>query len=120
MKKTKKPINYLRSHRQRWRFSQGELARLLGLDSPGVISRIEQKKRLPTLSLMLACVILFGTSAVEMFPDLAEGVETTVMERIWEMYEEIQGDPSKKTKKKIELLESAIARAKLRAPAIVS
>jgi len=33
------------------------------------------------------------------------------MARVWELYEKIQGDPSKKTKIKIELLEGAIERA---------
>jgi hypothetical protein len=33
---------------------------------------------------------------------------------VWEMYERIQGDPSRKTKMKIELLEGAIERAKQR------
>jgi hypothetical protein len=33
------------------------------------------------------------------------------MARVWEMYETIQGDPSRRTKKKIELLEAAIERA---------
>jgi hypothetical protein len=36
------------------------------------------------------------------------------MARVWEMYESIQGDPSKKTKIKIELLEGAIGRAEHR------
>jgi DNA-binding XRE family transcriptional regulator len=111
--KKRNPVNYLRSHRQRWGFSQGELARLLGWSRPEVVSRIEQKERLPNLKLMIACFILFGIPAAEMFPDIADGVESIVMERIWEMYEKIQGNPSRKTKKKIELLESAIERAKL-------
>jgi hypothetical protein len=33
------------------------------------------------------------------------------MARVWELYEKIQGDPSRKTKIKIELLEGAIQRA---------
>ena len=36
------------------------------------------------------------------------------MERVWELYEKIQGDPSKKTKAKIEFLERAIERANQR------
>jgi hypothetical protein len=36
------------------------------------------------------------------------------MERVWELYESVQGDPSRKTKKKIELLESVIEQAERR------
>jgi len=79
-----------------------------------VISRIEMKQRAPTLSLVIGCFVLFGTPAVELFPDLSAGIEAEVMARVWEFYEKIQGDPSKKTKRQIELLEDAIERAKQR------
>ena len=63
---TRKPINYLRSYRLRWGLSQGELAHLLGWNRSEVISRIEQKQRRPTLNLVIACFVLFGTPAAEM------------------------------------------------------
>ena len=112
--KIRKPANYLRSHRLRWGLSQGELARLLGWKRAEVVSRIEQKHRPPTLKLVIACFILFGTAAAELFPDISASIEIDVMARIWELYEKVQGDPSKKTKIKIELLEGAIARAEQR------
>ena len=112
--KTRKPINYLRSHRLRWGLSQGELAHLLGWKRPEVVSRIEKKQRPPTLKLVIACFILFGIPAAELFPDISGSIEIDVMARVWEMYEKIQGDPSKKTKIKIELLEGAIQRAEQR------
>jgi DNA-binding XRE family transcriptional regulator len=108
---TRRPINYLRSHRLRWGLSQKELAHLLGWERPDVISRIEKKTRHPTLPLAMACFILFGTPAAELFPDMSASIETIVMARVWDMYERVQGDPSKRTRKKIELLEEAIARA---------
>jgi hypothetical protein len=61
--------------------------------------------------LVIACFILFGTPAAELFPDISASIDVDVMARVWEMYERIQGDSSKKTKIKIELLEGAIARA---------
>jgi transcriptional regulator with XRE-family HTH domain len=112
--KTKKPKNYLRSYRLRWGLSQGELATLLGWKRAEVISRIEKKIRPPTLRLVIACFILFGTPAAELFPDISSSIEFDVMARVWDMYERIQGDPSRKTKKKIELLEGAIEQAELR------
>jgi len=86
----------------------------LGLNRPEAISRIEKKQRPPSLKLVIACFILFGTAAAELFPDLSASVEADVMARIWDMYESIQGDPSKSTKTKIGLLESAIERARQR------
>ena len=59
----------------------------------------------------MACFILFDTSARELFPDMLTSIEALVMARVWEMYERVQGNPSRRTKKKIELLEDAIARA---------
>jgi transcriptional regulator with XRE-family HTH domain len=112
--KTRKPVNYLRSYRLRWGLSPGELAQLLGWTGAEVVSRIEKKHRPPTLKLVIACFILFGTAAAELFPDISASIETAVMAQVWEMYEKIQGDPSRKTKAKIELFEAAIKRAEQR------
>jgi transcriptional regulator with XRE-family HTH domain len=116
--KAKKPINYVRSFRLRWGLSQGELSDFLGWNRPDVISRVEKKQRAPSLRFVIACFILFGASAAELFPDIAAGVDKTVMARVWEMYESIQGNPSRKTKVKIALLESAIERAQKRKRAL--
>ena len=112
--KTRRPLNYLRSYRLRWGLSQGELANLLGCKTAGVISRIEKKLRAPTLRIVIGCFVLFGTPAAEVFPDISGTVETDVMEQVWALYEKVQGDPSRKTKAKIELLESVIERSKVR------
>jgi transcriptional regulator with XRE-family HTH domain len=112
--KTRRPLNYLRSYRLRWGLSQGELANLLGCKTAGVISRIEKKLRSPTLKIVIGCLVLFGTPAAEVFPDISGTVEADVMEKVWELYEKMQGDPSRKTKKKIELLESVIERVERR------
>jgi DNA-binding XRE family transcriptional regulator len=112
--KSKKPINYLRSQRLRWGLSQGELAQLLGWERPEIISRVEKKQRTPSLKLVIACFVLFGTAAAELFPNFAAGIEADVMTRVWDMYEAIQGNPSQRSKVKIALLEDAIERANQR------
>jgi transcriptional regulator with XRE-family HTH domain len=112
--KTRKPVNYLRSYRLRWGLSQAELAHLLGWNGAEVISRIEKKQRPPSLKLVIACFILFGAAAADLFPDISADVETDVMAHVWELYEKIQGDSSRKTKAKIELFEGAIERAEQR------
>ncbi len=109
--KTKRPINYLRSYRLRWGLSQRQLAYLLGWPTSEIISRVEKKHRAPTHKLVIACFILFGTPAAELFPEITAGIETVVLARVWDFYEQIQGDPSRKTKKQIQLLEDAIKRA---------
>src|SRR5437016_1624620 len=116
--KTRKPVNYLRSYRLRWGLSQGELANLLGWRGAEVVSRIEQKQRPPTLKLVIACFILFGAPAAELFPDISASIDMDVMARVWEMYEKIQGDSSRKIKTKIELFEGAIERAEQRKRAL--
>jgi transcriptional regulator with XRE-family HTH domain len=110
----KNPVNYLRSYRLRWGLQQSELATLLGWHRPEIISRIEKKQRPPTLKMVIACFILFGTPAAELFPDLCSRIEAEVIARIWDYYERIQGDPSRRTKKQIEQLEDASERAKER------
>lgn len=67
---------------------------------------------------MIACFILFGKQVDELFPDIFDAIDALVMSRVQEMYETVQGDPSRKTKKKIELFESAIERAEQRKRAL--
>jgi hypothetical protein len=86
----------------------------LGWKRAEAISRLEKKQRPPSLKLVIGCFILFGTPAAELFPDIFDRLEADVMKRLWKFYENIQGDPSKKTKKQIVLLEDAIARANRR------
>jgi DNA-binding XRE family transcriptional regulator len=112
--KTHKSVNYLRLYRLRWGLSQGQLAYLLGWSRSDVISRIEKKQRAPTLRLVVGCFVLFGTPAADLFPDFSAPIEEDVMTRIWEYYEKLQGDSSRKTKRQIELLEGAIERANQR------
>ena len=110
--RTRRPLNYLRSYRLRWGLSQGELANLLGCKTAAVISRIEKKLRPPTLRILIGCFLLFGTPAAELFPDISATVEADVMQRVWELYENVQGDPSRKTKAKVEFLEGVIERSR--------
>jgi transcriptional regulator with XRE-family HTH domain len=119
MKKKGSSVSYLRFYRRRWGLSQRELAELLGWTKT-FISRVEKRKRAPSLELVIGCFILFGTPPAEIFPEVADRIETVVMARIWDLYERLQGDCSRKTKAKIELLEDAIRRASERKTASAS
>ena|ERR1043166_1208033 len=108
----KRPLKtYLRTFRRRWGLTQKELAFLIGAESPTTISRIEQLKRLPNLAAGLACLVIFDTTAFEIFPGLFADVREAVLSRARELYEELQGDPSPTTRTKLDFLEKVLAQA---------
>jgi transcriptional regulator with XRE-family HTH domain len=109
----KRSISYLRSYRLRWGLSQDELSYLIG-GTKSDISRLEKKRTAPSAKVVIACYVIFGTRAAELFPGMFQDVETEVMKRVWDLYERIQGNSSRPTKAKIELLEDAIERAERR------
>jgi hypothetical protein len=101
---------YLRPSRRRWGFTQGELAFLLGYKTGKSISRIEALKQAPTLNAALSCAVIFNTAPVKLFPSALYEAEQTVLDRANELYEELQGDPSKATQIKLDFLEALIKR----------
>jgi transcriptional regulator with XRE-family HTH domain len=107
---SKKHTSHLRAYRLRWGLSQQELAFLLGRKSAGAISRLEKKLGQPNIDVVMAIFIIFGTQISDLFPGAFDGIEAAVMVRIWELYEKVQGNSSRRTKAKIELLEEAIQR----------
>jgi DNA-binding XRE family transcriptional regulator len=102
--------SYLRPHRRRWGFTQGELAFLIGYETGKSISRIESLKQKPTLDAALSCGVIFNTAPVKLFPGTLSDAEQRVFARASELYEELQGDPSKTTRIKLDFLEVLLAR----------
>jgi DNA-binding XRE family transcriptional regulator len=101
---------YLRPSRRSWGFTQGELAFLIGYKTGKSISRIEASKQTPTLNAALSCAVIFNTPPVKLFPGALHEAEQVVLVRANELYEELQGDPSKVTRIKLDFLEVLIAR----------
>jgi len=103
---------YVRPLRRRWALTQRELAFLLGAKSGAVVSRIEGLKRPPSLPVTLACALVFGAAPAELFPDLHSHIHDAVLRRVGELYDQLQGDPSKskKTRIKLDFLETVLAR----------
>jgi DNA-binding XRE family transcriptional regulator len=101
---------YLRPFRRRWRLTQRELAFLIGIKSGSVISRIEGLNKTPRLSWAVACALLFDTRAFELFPGLFSEVHEDVLLRATDLYEELQGNPSKTTRAKLDFIETVLAR----------
>jgi DNA-binding XRE family transcriptional regulator len=102
--------SYLRPLRRRWGFTQKELAFLIGAGSAGVISRIEGFKRAPSLTATFAFVVFFDTPPMELFPELHWRAREAVLLRAYELYESLQGNPSRATRMKLDFLEEALAR----------
>ena len=106
---------YLHTHRRQWGVTQEELAFLLGSKSASVASRLERRERDPSLKVAFACQVIFGVVPDELFPKLYAEVEDAVRCRAHELHERLQGNPSKTTRAKLELLEDALRWAKERA-----
>src|SRR6516165_7755484 len=102
--------SYLRPHRRRWGFTQGELAFLIGYKTGKSISRIEDLKQTPTLNAALSCAIIFNTAPVKLFSGALYEAEQVVLNRANEMYEQLQGHSSKSARIKLDFLEVLIAR----------
>ena len=101
---------YLRPSRRRWGFTQGELAFLIGYKTSKGISRIEALTQMPTLNAALSCAVIFNTAPVKLFPGALYDAEQVVLDRANELYDQLQGDPSKATRIKLDFLEVLIAR----------
>jgi DNA-binding XRE family transcriptional regulator len=101
---------YVRPLRRRWALTQRELAFLVGAKSGAIVSRIEGLKRPPSLRVTLACALVFGTAPLELFPELHLQIHDDVLRRVSELYDELQGNPSKATRIKLDFLEAVQAR----------
>ncbi|HSE37314.1 MAG TPA: helix-turn-helix transcriptional regulator [Blastocatellia bacterium] len=102
--------SYLRPHRRRWGLTQQELAFLIGIKSRTAVSRIEGSKRRPSLDAVFICMMVFNMPALELFPDLMSELHEGVLERASELYDGLQGDPSKATRLKLDFLEQLLDR----------
>ena len=73
--------SYLRTYRKRNGLSQDEVAFLLGCQSGTKVSRFERLARKPNLETALACEVVFGIPAHDLFPRAYAEVEKTVTAR---------------------------------------
>jgi len=73
--------NYLFRLRRNRGYSQKQLAHLVGLRSPKVISDLEHGYRLPTLRIALLLEIVLGTRVSEIYPGLVLELGQRAIER---------------------------------------
>jgi transcriptional regulator with XRE-family HTH domain len=104
-------ISYIRPLRRRWGLTQAEFAFLIGTKSHVAVSRIEARKAYPSLAEAIACSIVFDTPPLELFPELYGKVYDAVLSQAQELYEKLQGTPSRVTRAKLNFLEEVLARA---------
>ncbi|UQD86065.1 MULTISPECIES: helix-turn-helix transcriptional regulator [Bradyrhizobium] len=102
--------SYLRPHRRRWGLTQQELAFLIGVKSRTAVSRMEGSKRRPSLDAVFICEMIFNTPPLELFPGLMSELQEAILRRASELYEVLQGDPSKATRLKLDFLERLLER----------
>src|SRR5262245_50130191 len=95
---------YLRPLRRSSGLTQRELAYLIGRKDGSCISRVERFERVPTLVWTRACTLVFGTRAFEIFPELFAEVREGVLYRANDLYEQLQGNPSKAARAKLDFL----------------
>jgi len=104
-------ISYVRPLRRRWGLTQGELGFLIGTKTSAMVSRIEAMKTYPALAQAIACCIVFDMPPLELFPELYGKVYEFVIGQAEQLYEELQGNPSRGTRAKLDFLEEVLARA---------
>src|SRR5712671_7809937 len=86
----KRSYSFVRAHRRRWGLTQAELALLLGVASSTTVSRIERSVRTPTATVMVACCILFGLPAPELFTSLHDDLEELVGTAAKNLYDALE------------------------------
>ncbi|HWT99815.1 MAG TPA: helix-turn-helix transcriptional regulator [Terriglobales bacterium] len=92
----------LRRARLSWGLTQAQLGAFLGV-SENVISNCERGVSEPSLAMGLACLLVFGQSAAELFPACYESVQDTVGRAAAKLDEELRGrsDPASLKKRRL-------------------
>jgi transcriptional regulator with XRE-family HTH domain len=91
--------NYIRAHRKQAGLNQRELARVLGYDHEGPVSRHERLRSLPPLLIAIGYSVVFGRPVSELFAGLSEVVEQAVEERLSELELELKESAAKSSRK---------------------
>lgn len=85
--------NYLRAQRHKTGLTQDDVARILGLDSRGILSHHERFAFVPTLIVALSYQTLYRVPVSEIFSGLMETVELQVEMQLAE-FERVLGEQS--------------------------
>jgi transcriptional regulator with XRE-family HTH domain len=95
------------------------MAFLLGCQSGAKISRFERLARQPNLETALACQVVFGVPAHELFPGVFAEVENTVTERARQLSSRVRaehGQDHSSLRQKLAILSAIVGRGLPRPP----
>ena len=112
-------MSYLRTNRKKGGLTQDEMAFLIGCQSGAKISRFERLARQPNLETALACQVVFGIPAHELFPGMFAEVEKIVTERARLLSGRLQakrGQDHSGLRHKLAILSAIMAARKQRPP----
>jgi transcriptional regulator with XRE-family HTH domain len=87
--------NYLTTYRRRSGLSQRELGLLLGYKNRGEVSRHEQHKASPPLSIALAYQVIYQVPVSTLFLGVHDAVKATIENRLATMEESLQARSGK-------------------------
>ncbi len=87
--------NRLRKFRKTIGLTQREAATLVGYASQRAYSDLELGVKRPGLKTALACCALFKVSLAELFPELTEYVNRTLLARAREVHDELGSDANR-------------------------
>lgn len=104
-------VTYLRRERRKWGLTQRELAVLIGLKSRTQISRLEHGLCPPTARELLAFQLLFGMTAHQLFPRLAQAVEEELLRIAATLEKRLKADSTLRASRKRTLLRQIHHRA---------
>src|ERR1700756_2955491 len=76
--------NYLRAHRRKTGLTQHDLARVLGYENYGIVSRHERFESVPSLVIALGYEVLYRVPVSEIFAGLIATIEFDVEARLAE------------------------------------
>jgi len=88
--------NYFKTFRKLHGLTQKEMSRLLGYERGELVSRLECRRKEPTLRVVLAYQILFNIQIEKLIPGVFEEVETLVHARLKQLANSEEIRPSTK------------------------
>lgn len=102
---------YLRTLRLQWGLTQKELASLLPKGSRNRVSFVERGLVPPNAGEILAYRLIFGVGSHAVFRKVSEEVDEVVLQRVYRLYESLEGNNLPKAVRKRELIDQILARA---------
>jgi transcriptional regulator with XRE-family HTH domain len=106
----RRPRHYVKSARIAAGLTQAELGVLLGV-SDTTIRKYENEQRNFGAAFILGCMLVFGQSAAELFPDFAQSIEERIGRNAADLDADLSGKTDAVSLKKLALLRDIASRS---------